>query len=381
MTSQTRYGGGGDKPIRKDRLLIAALIVVAAILIPILLKSGCTKREDPGVTVTSDGKAVGSTGTTATSPSATPTGATTSPSTAKPVDDVVKDILSGSSGSSSTASSTPTAAPAATAPTATSTPKPATASAPAASSSSSNPGILSHVVKQGETLSSIASSMGVSARDLRASNQLYGTDMPAVGRVVYAAKSGLVHTIKRGQTLSDIAATYGVTVQAITTANGISASATIFAGARLVIPGVNSASWDTVSALAKGATSQFIWPLQGEVVSTFGWRQHPVLGIRQHHDGIDLDVPEGTTVYASAGGEVYFYGEQPGYGSVLMIEHDGGYYTIYGHLKSSLVKSGQYVEKGQKVALSGNTGISSGPHLHLELRNGEFPVDPMSFLP
>lgn len=223
--------------------------------------------------------------------------------------------------------------------------------------------------------------MGVSVRDLRADNQIYGTDVPAAGRVLYAAKSGLVHTIKRGQTLNDIAATYGVTTDAIAKANGIAASATIFAGARLVIPGVSSAYWDTVSALAKGKSSQFIWPLLADVVSTFGWRTHPVLGIRQHHDGIDLDVSEGTTVYASAGGEVYFYGEQPGYGNVLILEHDGGYYTLYGHLKSAVVKKGQYVEKGQKVALSGNTGISSGPHLHFELRNGEFPVDPMPFLP
>jgi len=236
-------------------------------------------------------------------------------------------------------------------------------------------------VKQGETLSSIASSMGVGVRDLRASNQLYGNDVPAAGRVLYAAKNGLVHTIKRGQTLNDIAATYGTTAQAIAAGNGISVSATIYAGQRLVIPGASSAFWDTVSALARGASSQFIWPLQGEVVSTFGWRTHPVLGIRQHHDGIDIDVPDGTTVYASASGEVYFYGEQPGYGNVLILEHDGDFYTMYGHLKSSLVSKGQYVEKGQKVALSDNTGISSGPHLHFELRNGEFPVDPMLFLP
>jgi murein DD-endopeptidase MepM/ murein hydrolase activator NlpD len=236
-------------------------------------------------------------------------------------------------------------------------------------------------VKQGETLQSIANAMGVSLKDLRADNQIYGTDAPAAGRVLYAARGGLVHTIKSGQTLTDIAGTYGVTVNAITSANGIAVSATIFAGARLVIPGVSSTLWDTVTTLSHGKSSRFIWPLQGEVVSAFGWRTHPVLDIRQHHDGIDLDVPEGTTVYASAGGEVYFYGEQPGYGNVLILQHAGGFYTLYGHLKSSLVAKGQYVEQGQRVALSGNTGISSGPHLHFELRNGEFPVDPMSSLP
>ena len=369
MTSQTRYGSQSDKPIRKDRLLIVGLIVVAAIVIPLLMRSGCTKREGKPVAVLSDGQTVGTTGGATTTPPAT-TGTTAT----SDVDSVVKAILPTSSGSAASPSPSTVTAPA--------TSKPAAATpTPAATATSSNASIVSHTVKQGETLQSLATSMGVSVRDLRAGNQIYGTAAPAAGRVVYAARNGLVHTIKSGQTLTDISATYGVSVDAITGANGISSSSTIFAGARLVIPGASSAFWDTVTTLSRGSTAQFIWPLQGAVVSSFGWRQHPVLDMRHHHDGIDLDVPEGTTVYASAGGEVYFYGEQPGYGNVLILEHAGGFYTLYGHLKSSLVNKGQYVEKGQRVAISGNTGISSGPHLHFELRNGEFPVDPVSFLP
>ncbi len=364
MTSQRHYGSRGEKPIRKDRLLIAGLIVVAAIVIPLLLKSGCTKREDQPISVVSDGQTVGTTGAAATP-------ATTTPAPAD-VDSTVADILGSSTPSSSTSTSAPAAA----------TTKPATSTTPsAASTASSAAKILSHTAKQGESLQSIAGSMGVSVRDLRADNQLHGTEAPAAGRVLYAVKNGVVHTIKSGQTLTDIAATYGVTINAIASANGIATSATIFAGSRLMIPGVNSSFWDTVTTLSRGKSSRFIWPLQAEVVSVFGWRMHPVLDIRQHHDGIDLDVSEGTTVYASAGGEVYFYGEQPGYGNVLILQHSGGFYTLYGHLKTSLVAKGQYVEQGQRVALSGNTGISSGPHLHFELRNGEFPVDPMSFLP
>jgi len=288
VTSQTRYGSQSDKPIRKDRLLIVGLVIVAMVVIGVLLKSGCTKREDRPVAVVSDGQTVG---TTATPPA---TAGTTAPSD---VDSVVKAILPTSSGS--TASPSPsTAAPPATS-------RPAAAPpAPAVAATSSNASIVSHAAKQGETLQSIATSVGVSVRDLRASNQIYGTAAPAAGRVLYAAKTGLVHTIKSGQTLTDISATYGTSVDAITRANGISSSSTIFAGARLVIPGASSAFWDTVTTLSRGSTAQFIWPLQGAVVSSFGWRQHPVLDMRHHHDGIDLDVPEGTTVYASAGGGV-----------------------------------------------------------------------------
>ena len=78
---------------------------------------------------------------------------------------------------------------------------------------------------------------------------------------------------------------------------------------------------------------------------------------------------------------MYFYGEQPGYGNVLIIEHANGFYTLYGHLSDSFVFAGQYVEMGQAVARSGNSGISSGPHLHFELRNREYPIDPARYLP
>ena len=78
---------------------------------------------------------------------------------------------------------------------------------------------------------------------------------------------------------------------------------------------------------------------------------------------------------------MFFYGDQPGYGNVLIIEHANGFYSFYGHLADSFVFKGQYVEMGQAVAQSGNTGISSGPHLHFELRNREYPIDPERYLP
>ena len=202
-----------------------------------------------------------------------------------------------------------------------------------------------------------------------------------MGQVLYASRAGVIHTIRAGQTLTDISLTYAVAMGKLTAANGLTTGSTIYAGGRLVIPGSTSVLWDTVTRLSKGTRSDYIWPLEGKVVSGFGWRVHEVLKVKQHHDGIDLDVPEGTVVYASSPGKVYFYGEQPGYGNVLIIEHAKDWYTLYGHLSSALAYVGQYVEAGQRVALSGNTGVSSGPHLHFEMRNGEFPVDPMRYLP
>jgi len=125
----------------------------------------------------------------------------------------------------------------------------------------------------------------------------------------------------------------------------------------------------------------FVWPVEGEVVSAFGWRVHPILQTRHHHNGIDIAVPEGTIIYASASGEVNFVGEQQDHGMVLILDHPNNYHTVYGHLSEVLVHSGQSVEAGQPIAESGETGICSEPCLYFEVRNGELPLDPMRYLP
>ncbi len=240
---------------------------------------------------------------------------------------------------------------------------------------------LTHTVEDGETLGEIATMLDVTVANLLASNRLFSGSQLQPGAVLYASQEGIVHTIQSGQTLSDIARSYAVPLQTLLDANDLTTTSTIFAGDRILVPGVTTSFWSNAVTLSQGVDTRFIWPLDGEVVSTFGYRIHPVYEERHHHDGIDIDVPEGTTVHAAASGEVYFYGEQEGYGNVLILSHADGFYTLYGHLADSFVFQGQYVEMGQAVAQSGNTGISSGPHLHFEIRNREYPVDPERYLP
>lgn len=126
----------------------------------------------------------------------------------------------------------------------------------------------------------------------------------------------------------------------------------------------------------------FIWPVkEGKLLAKFGMRMHPVLKKRKLHFGIDIQTEIGTAVYASANGEVKFAGTRDdGYGIFLDISHAQNRMTRYSHLSKVLVKAGEKVKQGQLVALTGNTGMSRGPHLHFEIRENNKPVDPFLHL-
>ncbi len=121
-------------------------------------------------------------------------------------------------------------------------------------------------------------------------------------------------------------------------------------------------------------------PIRGGIITDgFGMRYHPILRMRLMHEGIDLVADVGTNVYATGDGTVSYAGPRGGYGTVVEIDHGFGYTTLYGHLSKPLVREGQKVKRGQAIALTGDTGLSTGPHLHYEvLRNGVH-VDPTAY--
>ena len=124
----------------------------------------------------------------------------------------------------------------------------------------------------------------------------------------------------------------------------------------------------------------YIKPLSGgRQTSGFGRRKAPTKGASTNHRAIDWATPTGTAIWASSGGTVSVAGWQSGYGYVVYINHPDGNQTRYGHLSKILVSTGQKVKQGQKIALSGNTGRSTGPHLHFELRVNGTPVNPYNY--
>ncbi|MCF7935258.1 MAG: peptidoglycan DD-metalloendopeptidase family protein [Synergistales bacterium] len=130
----------------------------------------------------------------------------------------------------------------------------------------------------------------------------------------------------------------------------------------------------------KKPSGPLAWPVRGEVTSPFGMRQHPVFGTRMRHTGVDIDADQGDPVRAAATGEVLYAGWLRGYGQIVILEHGGKLSTVYAHLSSIRVREGQRVSQGTVLGQVGSTGVSTGPHLHFEVRKDGDATDPMRYL-
>lgn len=139
---------------------------------------------------------------------------------------------------------------------------------------------------------------------------------------------------------------------------------------------VNNGSTGTVTP----SNSSFIYPVNASITSPFGYRTHPVSGQQKLHTGTDFGAGSGTPVKASKEGKVVYSGSYGGYGNTVIIDHGGGIQTLYAHNSRLAVSNGQTVKQGQVVSYVGSTGVSTGPHLHFEVRVNGTPQDPMGYL-
>ncbi len=132
----------------------------------------------------------------------------------------------------------------------------------------------------------------------------------------------------------------------------------------------------------KYSGGSMVWPCpsSGHISSPFGYRLHPVLKTYKMHTGIDISASSGVSIIAANKGTVIYAGWQNGYGNTVIIDHGGGISTLYGHASRLLVSEGSTVNAGDVIAKVGSTGLSTGPHLHFEVRKSGVPVDPTSYV-
>lgn len=230
--------------------------------------------------------------------------------------------------------------------------------------------VCKHIVLAGETLHGIAARYQIDVDTLLAANPATGDIIHPSDQLLILPERGLLHVVVTGDTLWDIAAQYDVPADRIKQVNKKNDDS-LFVGEEIFVPG---GRYRSTAVVSRGTVSRFVWPAAGELSSPFGYRWG------QLHAGIDIANDIGTAVRAARSGKVLFAGWQGGYGYTIVIDHGAEFSTLYGHLNSISIAEGQYVHTGQLIGYMGNTGNSTGPHLHFEVRINGGPVNPMSYL-
>jgi len=232
-------------------------------------------------------------------------------------------------------------------------------------------------VKEGDTISQIADMFGVSVNTIKWANGLERAITPGDSLVILPI-SGIKHTVKAGGTITDIAKKYKADAKEIALFNGVSIDATLTVGQEIIVPNVDLvvdtkkpsktvAKKSNSTSPASGSSSWMVKPVNG------AYRSQGIHG----YNGVDLAAPVGTPIYAAAGGTAIIVkadgGWNGGYGNYVVIKHANGAQTLYAHMNSVSISAGETVSQGSQIGSVGNTGKSTGAHLHFEVRGAKNP--------
>ena len=239
--------------------------------------------------------------------------------------------------------------------------------------------VSTYEVVPGDTVEGIATRFGLQTNTIVWANDLFNPDRLKVGqKLTILPLDGVLYPVASGDTLSSIAKRHKVEPEVILNygPNGLVDPNSLTVGQQLIIPGGKKEETKLVvspapSAPVKGS-GQFAWPTFGPIFTYFS----------PYHTGIDISPPYGSPIYAAdAGRAVRMEKLNWGYGWYLVIDHGNGYSTSYSHVSEFLVDIGETVKRGQLIARVGNTGKTTGPHLHFEIIRNGVAVDPLGFLP
>jgi murein DD-endopeptidase MepM/ murein hydrolase activator NlpD len=238
--------------------------------------------------------------------------------------------------------------------------------------------ILEYVVEAGDTPAGIAAKFRLQLPTLLLANNLSERSIIRPGqKLTILPVDGLLHTVRQGERIAAIAQRYRVTAEAILSFNRLPDARSVLPGQRLIIPGGRPipapAPPRAAARLPVGpvdTTTRLLWPGTGRrITQYFTWR----------HSGLDIGLPYGSPVYAAEDGVVLEARWFGGYGNMVLIRHDSGLVTRYGHNSRLLVTAGERVVRGQTIARVGSTGRSTGPHIHFEVYANGRRVNPLNY--
>jgi len=236
--------------------------------------------------------------------------------------------------------------------------------------------VKSYTVKRGDTLSAIAQKYSLNLDTLLSFNNIRKAAALKAGAVLEIPNNdGLKYRVKRGDYLGGIAQKYQVPLNSILDWNNLETS--VIAPAQdIFIPGARMSANELNRILGK----LFIYPARGRITSRFGMRKDPFTGIRRFHNGVDIANNTGTPVLAAMSGQVAMVGYNANFGKYIIVRHEDGFQTLYGHLSVFQVNKNERVNQGQLLGKIGNSGYSTGSHLHFSIFLKGEPVDPFKYL-
>jgi len=238
-----------------------------------------------------------------------------------------------------------------------------------------------HTIRRHENYWKVAKAYGVDIDTIFGANSDVQELHAVLGQKLRVPNhKGVVHRTEERDTVQTISSLYSVSVPSIIAVNHLRPEHILVPGLDLFIPGAKPVKLSGEMAVHYSLRGIFGSPLPGRITSGMGFRTHPVGGFRGKHTGIDLAASPGTNITASAAGSVLLTGEGEHIGKFVIITHKDSYTTLYGHCYQILTTPGKTVKKGQLIAKVGNTGRTTGPHLHFEIRKNGVPQDPLKYL-
>ena len=233
---------------------------------------------------------------------------------------------------------------------------------------------MEYQIRSGDTLWSISKVFDIDPDSIISCNSFSNVHSIHEGDVILVPNiRGIFVNVTEGETIFKYSSEYKIPPDFIMEVNGFFSNELV-PGMKVFLPGGRFSQMERAYALGEA----FEKPCRGRLTSRYGYRRDPFTGKRAFHTGIDLANRVGTKVLAAREGKVVSVGNRSGYGNIVIISHSFGYRTVYAHLSSASVKRGQRIMRGQTIGYIGNTGRSTGPHLHFEVWLKNRLIDPLT---